>query len=582
MTGPSRPDPSAQMSQTTPPSSPPNAAIWFTRDGYDPLGKGINGRRVAGESFLRGFFAHAGVSEYVSLAHDSSDHAAFAELAADCKVTAPLRPVALQQAHLIAPVEVLHYAAPIDPIECWRRAPYGPAAWALCGITHTTATNSVMKSVFDLRSAPQMPWDAIICTSAAVQTSIRTLMELAEAHLADRFPGAVLPARPLLPVIPLGTHCDDFRPDPALGTGLRARLGIGPDDVVSATIARLDPDEKFDPFPLFIAMEAAAPEIAARGGRQHLILCGQFRNPKWREVFEQGAARLMPSVGYHHVDGGDPLERAATLSAADIFVFPIDNVQETFGLAPVEAMAAGLPVIASDWDGLKETVSADAGIRVPTEMPGKGLTTYLSQRYLGGTDSYLNYVGQLAALTRIDVASLTRALVTLGTDPDLRQRMGKAAQARARALFDWRVVIPQMQALWAEQSAMLAHARQKGGRLVQPRDAAGLPVGPAPNLMFKAYPSAPVPDIASRRLAATDLGPRPDIARTFELRRYSDSRRLIDSPQRLQDLLAAYAAAGSPGLTVVEAATASGLSPVAAARATVWLLKYDFLHEVPA
>ena len=32
-----------------------NAAIWFTADGYDPAKKGINGRRVAGESFLRGF-----------------------------------------------------------------------------------------------------------------------------------------------------------------------------------------------------------------------------------------------------------------------------------------------------------------------------------------------------------------------------------------------------------------------------------------------------------------------------------------------------------------------------------------------
>ena len=93
--------------------------------------------------------------------------------------------------------------------------------------------------------------------------------------------------------------------------------------------------------------------------------------------------------------------RTATLSAADIFVFPIDNVQETFGLAPVEAMAAGLPVIVSDWDGLKETVSPDAGIRVPTEMPGRGLATYLSQRYLGGTDGDLHYVGQLAALTRL-------------------------------------------------------------------------------------------------------------------------------------------------------------------------------------
>jgi hypothetical protein len=53
-------------------------------------------------------------------------------------------------------------------------------------------------------------------------------MELAESHLADRFPGAVLPARPLLPVIPLGIHCDDFRPDPAAGTALRDRLGIAP------------------------------------------------------------------------------------------------------------------------------------------------------------------------------------------------------------------------------------------------------------------------------------------------------------------------------------------------------------------
>lgn len=568
------------MTQTADRRQPPNAAIWFSADGFDPKSKGINGRRVAGESFLRGFFTHGGVDELVSLAHDSGDHAAFAAIAAANGVTAPLRAVSLQQANLIAPVDVLYYPAPIDPAECWRRAPHGSAAWALCGITHTTATQLVMGAIFDLRSAPQMPWDAVICTSSAVQTSVRTLMELAEGHLADRFPGAILPARPLLPVIPLGIHCDDFRPDPRAGTALRHRLGIAPEDVVSATIARLDPDEKFDPFPLFLAMEAAAPEIAAKGARQHLVLCGQFRSPKWRDVFERAAARLMPSVGYHLVDGGDAAERTATLSAADIFVFPIDNVQETFGLAPVEAMAAGLPVIVSDWDGLKDTVSPDAGIRVPTEMPGQGLATYLSQRYLGGTDRYLQYVGQLAALTRVDVAALTRALVTLGTDPDLRRRMGRAGQARARALYDWGVVIPQMQALWAEQSAMLAHARQKGGREVQPRNPSRLPVGPAPDLMFKAYPTAPAPDIMRRRLAVTDLGPRPNIAETFELRRYGDSRRLIEAPQRLQTLLDAYVTAGSTGLTLTEAATATRLPPAATARASFWLLKYHFLQEV--
>ncbi len=44
----------------------------------------------------------------------------------------------------------------------------------------------------------------------------------------------------------------------------------------------------------------------------------------------------------------------------------IDNIQETFGLAPLEGMAAGLPLLVSDWDGMKDTVSPDVGFRVKT------------------------------------------------------------------------------------------------------------------------------------------------------------------------------------------------------------------------
>lgn len=558
-----------------------NAAIWFNTDGFQVDSNLINGRRVAGESFLRGFFAHAEVDEFVSLANASSQHAAFAAMAAACNVTRPVRAVPLHQPGSLAPVDLVFYPSPPTTTEFWRRAPFGPAAWALCGITHTTATAAVTNRVFDLRSAPQMPWDAVICTSNAVQQSMRALMELAEAHLAERFPGAILPARPLLPVIPLGVHCDDFRPDPGKGRDLRTRLGIAPADVVVATIARLTPDEKFDPLPLFLAMQAAAPEIAASGGRLHLVLCGQFRVDTWRAAFAEAAARLMPSVGYHLLDGSLADERQATLSGADIFVFPIDNVQETFGLAPVEAMAAGLPVIVSDWDGMKDTVSADAGIRVRTEMPQAGQASYLSQRYLGGTDSYQQYVGQLAALTRIDVAALARALVTLGTNADLRRRMGAAGQARAHRLYDWRAVIPQMQALWGEQAAMLAHARQKGGPAVAPTAAARLPVGPAPEVMFAGYPSSPLPDTQSRRLRAVPLADRPDVSGTFALRRYADSGRLIERPDRLQAILDAYAAAGPQGATRSEVAARLGLSGPALGRLSLWLLKYHFLEEAP-
>lgn len=568
---PLMPDPNADLKT--------NAAIWFTADGYNPGSKGINGRRVAGESFLRGFFQHAAVGEFVSLAHSSGDHAEFAAVARSENTRQPLRAVPMHMPERLAPLEVVYYPSPLNPTECWRRAPYGAAAWALCGITHTTATKAVMQSVFDIRSAPQMPWDAMICTSTAVQSSIRTLMELAEGHLGQRFPGAVLPARPLLPVIPLGIHTADFEPDGAAGQALRDRLGILPGDIAVSCIARLTANEKFDPMPLFLALEAAAPDLGTRGGQFHLILCGQFREPEWEKAFAEGAARLMPSVGYHVLDGANADLRKATLSGSDIHVFPIDNLQETFGLAPIEAMAAGLPLIVSDWNGMKDTVTPDVGIRVPTEMARGGETTYLALRQLGSTDNYHQYLSQMSALTRIDVGALSRALVTLGTDAALRARMGAAGKARARMLYDWRVVIPQMQALWGEQAGMLAHARSKGGPHLAKSDGARLPPGPAPDVMFETYPSQPAPNLVDRRLRAVAIGTRPDIAESFALRRYASSNRMIEDPARLQLILTAYAASGAGGATLTDITAATRLSRPVVARASLWLAKYHFLEE---
>ncbi|NHB76889.1 glycosyltransferase family 4 protein [Rhodobacter calidifons] len=561
------------------PTPAANAAIWFTSDGYDPARRGINGRRVAGESFLRGFFTHGRVEEFVSVAHTQGDHAAFAEMARAAGVTRPLRAVRLDAPAAMAPVEVLHYPAPISAAECWRRSVHGAAAWALCGVTHTTATKNVMQALFDLRAAPQMPWDAVICTSDAVQASLRRLMELAEAHLAHRFPGAVLPARPLLPVIPLGIACDDFQPDPALGQELRARIGAAPGDVVAVTIARLTPDEKFDPLPLFLAMEQAAGEVRAfGGGKLHLVFCGQFREELWEAIYARAAVRLMPSCGYHLMDGGNPQDRKATLSGGDIFVFPIDNLQETFGLAPVEAMAAGLPVIVTDWDGMKDTVTPEVGIRVPSELPRAGLSGYITQRFLGGTDAYVQYLSQVSALTPVDVGAFARALVTLAMDPDLRARMGAMGQARARALYDWRAVIPQYQALWAEQRAMLAHARARGGPGLAPCAPAQVPVGPAVEEMFAAYPTRFAPP--ERRLAARPPEDRPPPAEMFALRNYALRRRLIDDPARIEAVRAAYAAAGPGGATEAEIGAALRLPPSVVGRAALWLLKYDYLVEV--
>lgn len=553
-----------------------NAAIWFAPDGYDPVSKGINGRRVAGESFLKGFLTHAEVDEFVCLTHGPSDAEVFARFARGHGVTKQLRGVRLEQAAAIAPVGSVYFPSPNYAAECWRRAPFGATSFAICGITHTTATKAVMQGVFDLRMAPQMPWDAVICTSRAVRDSFDVQMELTDAFIKMRFPGGAVPPRPLMPVIPLGVTVADFAPDKAAGAALRARLGIAEGDIACAIIARLTPHEKFDPLPLFIAMQQAQAQLAAAvpGRRLHLILCGLFRDDFGRRVFQNGAAGLMPDVGYHVLDGADAALRKGTLSGADIFLFPIDNLQETFGLAPIEAMAAGLPLIVSDWDGMKDTVTPDVGFRIPTEMPRPEHLTYLAQRHLGGTDSYVQYLSQTSSMTSIDIPKMVEALVTLGSDAGLRARMGAAGKARAEAVYDWSKIIPQMQDLWAEQTAMRKAARAADHPAFNP----GLiPVGPTPGLLFRSYPTRLIGGDA-RRYVAAPLAGRPDLRATLALREYDVIKRVIETPDRIEAVLAAITSRGDDGASADDVAAALDLQSRVVERVALWLLKYDFIR----
>ncbi|MDZ7906379.1 MAG: glycosyltransferase family 4 protein [Cypionkella sp.] len=547
-----------------------NAAIWYAQDGFDPAAKGINGRRVAGESFLKGFLRHADVDEFVILSKNAGEVDPVRELARALRPDVPLRHAPLIRPHRIG-VGSVFYPSPNFTAEGWRRAPHGTGAWSLCGITHTTSTAAVMQGWMELRTGPIQPWDAVICTSRAVLHSTTFTFDLIDDHLRTRF-GANLPPRPMLPVIPLGIHCDDFARDEAARADLRARINAGADDVVFATIARLTPHEKFDPLPIYLAMQAAQAQLA--GQKLHVVFCGQFRDDYSRRVFEQGAARLMPDVGFHLLDGASAADRRATLSGADVFTFLIDNIQETFGLAPLEGMAAGLPLLVSDWDGMKDTVSEDIGFRIATKMlPAPSLAPE-ALRYQGGIDSYIQYCGSTSAMTEIDLPELTARVVQLARDPDLRARMGAAAQARVRALYDWRVVVPQMQELWAEQTrlraASAAQHRRYGAHLV--------PVAPSPSALFAGYPTA-IEDMPRLRLIA---GHNPhSVGDVLAVRNYKALGRILAEQAQIELALGIIVAAGQEGASLQDlidasAGSTAAVTPFDAPRIAMWLLKYGF------
>lgn len=550
-----------------------NAAIWYVQDGYDPAAKGINGRRVAGESFLRGFLRHADVAEAVLLARTEAETAPVRDLAAQLRPGLAVRTAPLLRPGTIAPVRTVYYPSPNYATEAWRRAPHGAGAWSLCGITHTTSTAAVMEGWLSLRVAPVKEWDAVICTSRAVRASVDHQLDLIDAHLAAHL-GAQPGPRPMLPVIPLGIHCADFIPDPAAGAALRARLGVAPGDVVFTTIARLTPHEKFDPLPVYLAMAEAQRRLPP-GQRLHVVFCGVLRDDHARRVFEAGARALMPDVGFALLDGADAAERKAALSGADVFLFPIDNIQETFGLAPIEGMAAGLPLLVSDWDGMKDTVTPDVGFRVTSRSLGPGALASEALRYQGGIDSYLQYCAATSAMTEIDMGELVARILDLAQNPGLRRRMGQAGAARARAVYDWSQVIPQMQDIWAEQEAR----RRAGAATAQRLRAHELPIAPSPTALFAAWPSE-VADLATPHFVARDLTGRTDLEQTLAARDYGSLKRIFAAPEQIATVLAVVTGSAAGGIRRDQIAKAARLTPASTDRILMWLLKYDFVRRV--
>ena len=112
---------------------------------------------------------------------------------------------------------------------------------------------------------------------------------------------------------------------------------------------------------------------------------------------------------------GNQMDVPALMGCGDVFLFPSEV--ESFGLAPLEAMACEMPVIASASGGIPEVV-------------------------VHGETGYLAPVG--------DVEAMAEYAVRLGLDPALRARMGAAGRRRAIELFSPEAMVDQYEALYRE------------------------------------------------------------------------------------------------------------------------------------
>jgi glycosyltransferase involved in cell wall biosynthesis len=447
-----------------------NAAILYRPEGFETTGPRLMGRQAAGEGFLKGFVQHAEVDTLYCYAprREQAEH-----FNAAVKGNGNTRPVQwLNEIDARSPGEAgtLYLPDPSVSLHAWRRRHFDQRLYSIVGITHTTASAGAMDWISGLQLSPAQDWDALICTSTVVKQTVDFVLDAQAEFLSSRFGAQQFP-RPQLPIIPLGIDCESFTLNEAKRGAGRAALGIGADDIVVLFVGRLSFHAKAHPLPMYLGLERLARSMPER--KIHLLQAGWFANEFIEKAFKTGAQTFCPSVRCVFVDGRNAEARNQAWAAADIFTSLSDNIQETYGLAPVEAMAAGLPSVVTDWNGYRDTIRDGVdGIRVPTIMPPPGWAEDLADRHADQIDNYDHYCGFTSQFVAVDPEACAAAYARLASDPGLRRQMGEAARQRAVAQFDWRVVINQYQQLWAELAARRRSAAEsvprKAGQPVQP------------------------------------------------------------------------------------------------------------------
>lgn len=466
----------------------PGAVITYISQNFD-IGGSLVGRQSASEGFLRAYVAHSGLDRFMCLSTAASEIDTFRNF-----VTRHGPPGARAEGLLppemprIGEVGTLFRPGPDLGFFAWLRRALGQRGFSICGVNHTLSDEPAMRAIGRLITAPVQEWDALICTSTASKQAVERLLDEYAVYFGQ-LTGTELRSRAQLPLIPLGVDCDAFDPPEgraAARAAVRAQLGIPEDDMVLLYFGRFNHVEKASPVGMYVAAEQAAQQL---GRRLRLLQVGWFPSPEMERGFRHTAETLAPSVEHQFVDGR-PMENRRAWFAADIFITLTENLQESFGLTPIEAMAAGLPVVVSDWDGYRDTVRDGIdGYRIPTAAPPPGLGDALAFIYASGYAAHDLMVGAASQSTAVHPGAAAAALVRLIQDDELRRRMGAAGRARAREAFDWPVIVRAYQRLWAE----LAEIRKTAPEVAPPEPGrAARPLAMDPFSLFREFPTTPL------------------------------------------------------------------------------------------
>jgi D-inositol-3-phosphate glycosyltransferase len=302
--------------------------------------------------------------------------------------------------------------------------------------------------------------DSFILSSHASQAAMRSILDSVSASFGEAF-GRSPAYHGRVDMIPLGIDVDRFTPGDTRAA--RRSFKIPQGAFVLLYLGALSP-LKADLIP---TLDMFVRLIDVVGPKVFLVIAGGDYYGYASFLREQIAARGLSKVVSVMVDLSDE-RKHQLLCSADVFLSPSDNMQESFGLTPIEAMACGVPQVVADWDGYKDTVE-------------HGVTGFKAATYWAHCDGDLLDTGAACAWmfdhlalgqsVAIDQGEVLRYIEMLIKNPELKRSMSEASRKRAVSLYSDKVVVAQYETLWTHL-AQVAAKLEKGSfpvKMMQPK-----------------------------------------------------------------------------------------------------------------
>tara|TARA_Y100001968_G_C19417724_1_gene749914 strand:+ start:80 stop:1771 length:1692 start_codon:yes stop_codon:yes gene_type:complete len=456
-------------------------------DSFDTHNLQILGRRVAGKEFLQGIASNLKDYEELDILVTSEKDKEY--------LRSIINPLVNKKNNIqihtslkyldLNKIENIHIPGP--DIEKWSiiRAGYNSNKFSITGIIHTLCSNTIINGFKEYIFGGLESWDALVCTSSTgkqvVQKIINYYNESFERKYKIRLSSEKIPKLFKIPLAVNDITFDNSLTREEKRLKSREKLGISKDAIVILFLGRLSFHGKAHPLTLYKSIS----KISSQNKNKEIILleCGTFPNKNAERLYNE-LIRSFNSLIVKRVGGiskASEESKIDALNSSDIFVSLSDNIQETFGLTLIEAMAAKLPCIVSDWDGYRDIVKDNqTGYLIPTKYPKHedDKIDNLDKEYKIGNINFDYMIGLKSMKTVIDEDALEKKLDLLINNKEVRSKMANESRKRYESVFTWTVVSYQYRELWSN----LREIREKNGK-----NERSYSFHPSIDYMFKEY-----------------------------------------------------------------------------------------------